>query len=188
MRHRTCTGNGSTEPDRFCPTIYLEEPTESSSKPDRVSLCGIVESPLPNEPSALVSPECEEHNRRNARRIQDFELCCVFQTARGIHFQEAGRTISDYEENAAESAATVSSKHMLSQSLELPRSAVRWALQCGLTPRSRRGPTANRQARLQVRFIIPPPGLALCRRSRLNSNVRHRSLTPPCELAPTEYS
>ena len=42
----------------------------------------------------------------------------------------------------------------------------------GLTPRWRRGPTANRQARLQVRFIILPPGLALCRRSRLNSNVR----------------
>ena len=46
--------------------------------------------------------------------------------------------------------------------------------QCGLTPRSRRGPTANRQARLQVRYIILPPGLALYRRSRLNSNVRPR--------------
>ena len=44
-----------------------------------------------------------------------------------------------------------------------------------LTPRSRRGPTANRQARLQVRFIILPPGLALCRWSRLNSNVRRRT-------------
>jgi hypothetical protein len=44
----------------------------------------------------------------------------------------------------------------------------------GLTPRSRRGPTANHQARLQVRFIILPPGLALCRRSRLTSNVRPR--------------
>ena len=40
--------------------------------------------------------------------------------------------------------------------------------------RSRPGPTANRQARLQVRFIIPPPGLSLHRWSRLSSNVRHR--------------
>ena len=47
-----------------------------------------------------------------------------------------------------------------------------------LTPRSRRGPTANRQARLQVRFIILPLGLALCRRSRLNSNVRPRQDIP----------
>ena len=47
-----------------------------------------------------------------------------------------------------------------------------------LTPRSRRGPTANHQARLQVRFIILPPGLALCRRSRLNSNVRPHNSYP----------
>ena len=45
----------------------------------------------------------------------------------------------------------------------------------GLTPRSRRGPTASRQARLRVRVIIPPPGLASYRRSRLNSNVRRRN-------------
>ena len=30
---------------------------------------------------------------------------------------------------------------------------------------------ANRRSRLQVRFIILPPGLALYRRSHLNSNV-----------------
>ena len=48
-----------------------------------------------------------------------------------------------------------------------------------LTPRSKRGPTANCQARLQVRFIILPPGLALCRRSRLNSNVRPRNNPNP---------
>jgi hypothetical protein len=57
--------------------------------------------------------------------------------------------------------------------------------QCGLTPRSRRGPTAKRQARLQVRFIILPPGLARCRRSRLNSNVRphkRRRCVPPRQL------
>ena len=54
--------------------------------------------------------------------------------------------------------------------------------ECGLTPRSRRGPTANRQARLQVGFIILPPGLALCRRSRLNSNVRRRR-RPPASIA-----
>jgi hypothetical protein len=49
----------------------------------------------------------------------------------------------------------------------------------GLTLRSRRGPTANRQARLQVRFIILPPGLALYRLSRLNSSVRpHENRIP----------
>jgi len=55
--------------------------------------------------------------------------------------------------------------------------------QAALTPnpRSRRGPTANRQARLQARSIILPPGLALSRRSRLTSNVRRhrRPQSPP---------
>ena len=44
--------------------------------------------------------------------------------------------------------------------------------QLRLTPRSRRGPTANRRARLQAWSIILLAGPALCRRSRLNSNVR----------------
>jgi len=43
----------------------------------------------------------------------------------------------------------------------------------GLTPRSRRGPTASHQARATgTQYIIRGPGLAACRRSRLNSNVR----------------
>ena len=46
--------------------------------------------------------------------------------------------------------------------------------QRGLTPRSRRGPTASHQARRLALFIIQPSGLASCRRSRLNSNVRPR--------------
>jgi hypothetical protein len=47
--------------------------------------------------------------------------------------------------------------------------------QCGLTRRSRRGPTASRQAREAVGHIIRLAGLASCRCSRLNSNVRpHR--------------
>jgi len=49
--------------------------------------------------------------------------------------------------------------------------------ECALTHRSRRGPTASHQARLQVRFIILPPGLASRRRSRLTSNVRHQRST-----------
>jgi len=47
----------------------------------------------------------------------------------------------------------------------------------GLTPHSRRGPTASRQARLRVGYIIPPPGLAPYRWSRLNSNVRPQVLS-----------
>ena len=43
---------------------------------------------------------------------------------------------------------------------------------CALTRRSRRGPTAWHQARLQVWHIILPAGLAPRRRSRLTSNVR----------------
>ena len=44
-----------------------------------------------------------------------------------------------------------------------------------LTPRSRRGPTASHQARAGgTRYIFTGPGLASCRRSRLNSNVRQR--------------
>ena len=47
-----------------------------------------------------------------------------------------------------------------------------------LTPRSRRGPTASHQARPGgTRYIFASPGLASCRRSRLNSNVRQRK--PP---------
>ena len=49
---------------------------------------------------------------------------------------------------------------------------------CGLTLRSRRGPTASHQARQRALFIIPPSGLASCRRSRLNSNVRPRIPAP----------
>ena len=46
---------------------------------------------------------------------------------------------------------------------------------CGLTPRSRRGPTASHQARAGgTLYIFTGPGLASCRRSRLNSNVRPR--------------
>ena len=53
--------------------------------------------------------------------------------------------------------------------------------QRGLTPRSRRGPTAKHQARLRALSIIPPPGLALHRRSRLTLNVR------PCLVAPVHF-
>ena len=45
----------------------------------------------------------------------------------------------------------------------------------GLTPRSRRGPTAQDQAREALRSIVRLAGLALRRRSRLTSNVRPRS-------------
>ena len=45
----------------------------------------------------------------------------------------------------------------------------------GLTLRPRRGPTASHQARAGgTRYIFTGPGLASCRRSRLNSNVRPR--------------
>jgi hypothetical protein len=44
----------------------------------------------------------------------------------------------------------------------------------GLTPRSRRGPTASHQARPAGLRIIRRAGLASSRRSRLNSNVRPR--------------
>ena len=48
--------------------------------------------------------------------------------------------------------------------------------QCRLTPRSRRGPTASHQARAGgTRYIFTGPGLASCRRSRLNSNGRPRN-------------
>ena len=46
--------------------------------------------------------------------------------------------------------------------------------ECGLTLRSRRGPTASRQAREAVGHIIRLAGLASCRWSRLTSNVRPR--------------
>ena len=45
-----------------------------------------------------------------------------------------------------------------------------------LTPRSRRGPTASHQARRPRWFILRPSGLASCRRSRLNSNVRRHEV------------
>jgi hypothetical protein len=54
----------------------------------------------------------------------------------------------------------------------------------GLTPRSRRGPTASHQARAGgTLYIFTGPGLAACRRSRLNSNVRQR-MKRRCPAAP----
>ena len=54
------------------------------------------------------------------------------------------------------------------------------ASKCDLTPRSRRGPTAEHRARLQGRHIILPAGPALCRRPRLTSNVsRHTGSACP---------
>jgi len=53
----------------------------------------------------------------------------------------------------------------------------------GLTPRSRRGPTASHQAREAVGHIIGLAGLVQRRWSRLNSNVRRRS--PPATLPST---
>ena len=54
----------------------------------------------------------------------------------------------------------------------------RFAEQRGLTPRSRRGPTAGRQARAGgTRYIFTGPGLASCRWSRLTSNVRPHKAT-----------
>ena len=50
--------------------------------------------------------------------------------------------------------------------------------ECGLTPRSRRGPTASHQARAGgTGYIFTGPGLVSCRWSRLNSNVRRRIST-----------
>ena len=52
-------------------------------------------------------------------------------------------------------------------------------VQRGLTLRPRRGPTASRQARATgTVYIFRGPGLAACRWSRLNSNVRRR-VQPP---------
>ena len=50
---------------------------------------------------------------------------------------------------------------------------------CGLTPRSRRGPTASHQARAGgTGYIFTGPGLASCRWSRLSSNGRpHKTST-----------
>jgi uncharacterized protein len=55
----------------------------------------------------------------------------------------------------------------------------------GLTLRSRRGPTASRQAREAVGHIILLAGLAPCRRSRLTSNVRRRE-SPLAGRAPAD--
>ena len=74
------------------------------------------------------------------------------------------------------------------QELQGPKSTAHCA-QRRLTPHSRRGPTASRQARRPALYIIQPPGLASYRRSRLNSNVRprkapnsyrHASWVQPC--------
>ena len=47
------------------------------------------------------------------------------------------------------------------------------------TPRSRRGPTASHQARAGgTLYIFTGPGLASCRQSRLNSNVRRHQKNP----------
>ena len=46
------------------------------------------------------------------------------------------------------------------------------AAQRGLTPRSSGAPTARRQARAVVRYILHSPGLAPYRRRSLSSNVR----------------
>ena len=54
------------------------------------------------------------------------------------------------------------------------RSALQRCTKCGLTPRSRRGPTASHQARPGgTRYIFANRALASCRWSRLSSNVRH---------------
>ena len=50
--------------------------------------------------------------------------------------------------------------------------------QCGLTPRSRRGPTSKRQARAAGWRIFHRTGLAFRCRSRLSSNVRQRRKCP----------
>ena len=62
------------------------------------------------------------------------------------------------------------------QKLRRTRRPRLWHSGRGLTLRSRRGPTASRQARATGRgYIIRGPGLASYRRSRLNSNVRPRN-------------
>jgi len=61
------------------------------------------------------------------------------------------------------------------QELQGPKSTAHCA-QRRLTPHSRRGPTASRQARRPALYIIQPPGLSSYRRSRLNSNVRRRNV------------
>ena len=61
--------------------------------------------------------------------------------------------------------------------------------QCGLTPRSRRGPTSKRQARAAGGRIFHRAGLAFCCWPRLSSNVRqhkvhHAVLQQKVRLAP----
>ena len=58
------------------------------------------------------------------------------------------------------------------------------AQSCGLTPRSRRGPTSKPQARAVGWRILHRAGLAFCCRSRLSSNVRpqHTSLAKSVAL------
>ena len=48
--------------------------------------------------------------------------------------------------------------------------------QCGLTPRSRRGPTSKPQARAVGWRILHRTGLGFCCWSRLSSNVRHHKM------------
>ena len=53
---------------------------------------------------------------------------------------------------------------------------------CGLTLRSRRGPTSKRQARAVGWRIFHRAGLAICCRSRLSSNVRHLKHPPTMSI------
>ena len=56
--------------------------------------------------------------------------------------------------------------------------------QCGLTPRSRRGPTSKPQARAVGWRIFHRAGLGFCCRSRLSSNVRHHKMRRALAASP----
>ena len=69
--------------------------------------------------------------------------------------------------------------------LGTPNTGAHFAWRC-LTPRSRRGPTASRQARPGgTLYIFTGPGLASYRWSRLNSKVRPRRELVAQSVAPT---
>ena len=92
------------------------------------------------------------------------EKCCASEKA--LEQPAAGGSRSP---NSAEELCHFCVGHAQPPSHSAPK-------KCGLTRRSRRGPTASHQARAGgTLYIFTGPGLASCRRSRLNSNVRRQS-------------
>ena len=112
-------------------------------------------------------------HRNTALRGSPSSVCWVTSgTGASAHSQGSGRLECPPRHRRQRGAGR---RHGGHQKLRSPRRSRLWHAGRGLTPRSRRGPTAGHRARATgTVYILCGPGLAPHRRSRLTSNVRPR--------------